>query len=238
VSDAGYKNVELYYDPRPAWVQETILQSLDDFNLRPYSLHLPKFIFFFEEPEFSSSVEAVFPFIEKAGVEVAVLHLPSKKQIKRGIWKPYFDTLLENAEKVGCVLGLENIPYLPDAHLFIRDLLDTHSSKHLGVTIDLEYMHLHGTPMQSLMDVFGQHVENVHFRDSDGDLVDAEGKRKYLNPGKGDIDFDEVMKTLTDYGYEKAITVEVSHRQRENIIRAKEFVETCLEKIGNLKLLD
>ena len=238
VSDAGYEYVELYYEPQPDWVQETILQTLVDFGLKAYSLHLPKFLFFFEEQEFTNLIEAVFPFIKRAGIDVAVLHLPSQKQIKRGDWKQHFDTLLEKARESECVLGLENVPYLPDAHLFIHEQIETHSPKHVGVTIDLEFMHLHGTPIESLMELFEQSVKNVHFRDSDGELVDDEGRRKYLNPGMGDIDLYNVVKTLHDSGYEKALTIEVSHRQKDNILSAKKFAEECLGKLDQFESLE
>ncbi|MFX1370067.1 MAG: hypothetical protein ACFFAY_15850, partial [Promethearchaeota archaeon] len=66
---------------------------------------------------------------------------------------------------------------------------------------------------------------------SDGSLVDEVGRRKYLNPGSGSIDFRANLEVLRDGGYRGPLTVEVSYRKEENISRAKQFMDAILSEV-------
>ncbi|MFW9845662.1 MAG: sugar phosphate isomerase/epimerase family protein [Candidatus Thorarchaeota archaeon] len=232
IKEAGYRHVEVWMDDRPSWLINTYKQTLDDLGLDAYSIHLPKFLVAFEEGDFNRANEIVFPFIKSLGTKVAVFHPPDREMMSEGDeWKKRLDTLLDLAEDSGCTLTIENVPYLPDVDKFIMDQIESNDGRPLGITIDIEFMYISGSKMRQMTSDFGNSIHNVHFRDSDGSLVDEEGYRKYLIPGQGEVDLLSVVRELHTAGYDKALTVEVSHRQRSNIIEAKIYADSCLSKV-------
>lgn len=231
VRDCGFDHVELIYSDEPDWVGKTIESALQDFALKPYSIHLPKFVMSQDEQEFKQVTSAVFAFAAKLGIGVAVLHPPGPPELYGTQWLTRFDRLLELSEETHCSLTLENMPYIPNVDEFLLDIIRTHEMTSLGVTIDLEYMRFHGSQMTDIVEKFGHRLLNVHFRDGDGKLIDADGRRRYLLPGTGDINLLETLRALHRAGYDKAITVEVSHRQRDNIVKAKAFLDDCLRML-------
>jgi len=229
VKDAGYDTVELYYSNLPNWLGETIQASLDDLSLKAYSIHLPKFLVSFDETDFDDAISSAFTFIETLELKAAVLHLPDQEQLASDQWKERFEILLNRAEQAGCVLALENVPYITNVDLIIRDELGKRDNRLLGVTLDMEFMYINQSDIEWLTTTFRDRIVNIHFRDSDGSLVGEDGHRHYIIPGEGKIDLPKVVKTLHHAGYRGPLTVEVSHRQRRNIIDAKSYAERCLE---------
>lgn len=231
VYDSGFDHVELFYNDQPEWVGRTIESALQEFALEPYSIHLPKLVLSQREQEFEEVTDAIFPFIAKLGIQVAVLHPPEPSELSKTEWLGRLERLLHMSEEANCSLSLENMPYIPNVNQFLLDMVKAYKATPLGVTIDLEYMRYHDSQMADIVSKFGHRLLNVHFRDGDGKLVDAEGHRRYLQPGMGDINLLETLQALHLAGYEKAITVEVSHRQRDNIVKAKAYLDDCLEKL-------
>jgi sugar phosphate isomerase/epimerase len=101
----------------------------------------------------------------------------------------------------------------------------------LGVTIDLEFTYINKSDISQIIKDFKNLLFNVHFRDSDGSLVDVNGYRKYLVPGCGEVDLLKMVQSFHEGGYDKALTVEVSHRNPSNIIEAKIYADSCLERL-------
>ena len=231
VKAAGYDTVELWYSNLPEWVGNTVQEALDDLSLKSYSIHLPKFLVTFDEKEFSETVHSSFKFIEACGLKVAVLHLPEQDQLTSSRWTERYKVLLDKAENVDCMLTFENVPYIKDVDLYILNEIQKHNNRSLGITIDMEFMHLNGSDMNWLTNTFGNRIANIHFRDSNGNLLGEDGRRHYIIPGEGEIELHTIVKTLHDAGYTGPLTVEVSHRQKENIIKAKQYAEDCLSEL-------
>ncbi len=231
VRDCGFDHVELIYNNQPQWVGRTIEAALHDLALQPYSIHLPKLVLSQREEEFYEVTRAVFDFVAKLGIQVAVLHPPEPTELSGTQWLTRLDRILQMSEEANCSLTLENMPYVPNVEQFLSDIIKAHEQTSLGVTIDLEYVRYHGSQMSDIIELFGNRLLNVHFRDGDGRLLDADGHRRYLLPGTGDINLLETLSALHRAGYEKAITVEVSHRQKDNIVKAKSFLDDCLRTL-------
>ncbi|MFW9967678.1 MAG: sugar phosphate isomerase/epimerase family protein [Candidatus Thorarchaeota archaeon] len=232
IKDAGYENVEVWIDDRPDWLRKTFQHAIEDYGFNAYSIHLPKFLVAFDDEDFRKSTDVVFPFIEALGVKVAVFHPPDLEMIKEGdAWKDRLDRLLDLAEESCCTLTIENVPYLPRVDQFILDLIANNGGRPMGVTIDLEFMHINGSDINQIVENYKDLIMNVHFRDSDGSLVDENHNRKYLVPGCGEINLLRTVQTLHAGGYDKALTVEVSHRNPSNIIEAKIYADSCLNRI-------
>ena len=127
-------------------------------------------------------------------------------------------------------MAIENVPYLPGVDQFILDLISENGGRPLGVTIDLEFLHINKSDINQIVKDFNGLIFNVHFRDSDGSLVDDDGYRKYLVPGCGEVDLLSTLQALHEGGYDRALTVEVSHRNPSNIIESKIYADSCLER--------
>ncbi|MFX1332228.1 MAG: sugar phosphate isomerase/epimerase family protein [Promethearchaeota archaeon] len=232
VKDAGYENIEVWMDDRPEWLRRTFLHAIEDYGLNPYSIHLPKFLVAFDDDDFKKSTDVVFPFIQDLGIKVAVFHPPDVVMMDESDdWRTKLDRLLDLSEASGCILTIENVPYLPNVDQFILDLIAANGGRPLGVTIDLEFVHINGSDIKQIVKEYRDLIFNVHFRDSDGSLVDENKNRRYLVPGCGVIDLPEVVQTLHDGGYDRALTVEVSHKNPSNIIEAKIYADTCLARL-------
>ncbi len=232
--NAGYDSVELWYSNLPKWIGDTVRAVVEDLSLKAYSIHLPKFLVSFDETQFIDTVKSTFNFIETLGIKVAVLHLPEQDQLSTERWTKRYSVLLDEAENANCMLTLENVPYIRDVEQYILDEIQKTKDRQLGITVDMEFMHLNGTDMSWLTSAFGDRLVNIHFRDSDGNLLGQDGKRHYLNPGEGMIDLHNSVKILHESGYRGPLTIEVSHRQSENIVRAKQYADDCLLSLQEL----
>jgi len=231
VKDAGYETVELWYSDLPSWVSDTLRASLEDLSLRAYSIHLPKFLAVFDEKDFHKSVRATFDLIETLEIKTAVLHPPSPEDIPRTTWEERLGTLLKEASHSDCVITLENVPYINNVDRYIKEEIDSRGSNLLGITIDMEFMHINGSNIEEMIELFGDRISNIHFRDSDGNLLGSDGHRQYILPGEGVIDLHHVVKTLYMSGYDGPLTIEVSHRQVRNIIDARGYADRCLTEL-------
>ncbi|MFW9863086.1 MAG: sugar phosphate isomerase/epimerase family protein [Candidatus Thorarchaeota archaeon] len=232
IKDAGYENIEVWMDDRPEWLRRTFRHAIEDYGLNPYSIHLPKFLVAFDDDDFKKSTDVVFAFIQELGIKVAVFHPPDRVMMdESNEWKVRLDRLLHLAEESDCRLTIENVPYLPDVDRFILDLIANNDGRPLGATIDLEFVHVNKTDINQIVKDYKDLIFNIHFRDSDGSLVDENRNRKYLVPGCGEIDLPRAVQILHAEGYDKALTIEVSHRNPGNIIEAKIYADSCIAKL-------
>jgi sugar phosphate isomerase/epimerase len=53
-------------------------------------------------------------------------------------------------------------------------------------------------------------VRHIHVKDFDGCPVDAHGRRRYLHPGEGNIDFHAVAETLKQRAFSGTVSLESS----------------------------
>ena len=117
---------------------------------------------------------------------------------------------LDTAATAGVALTVETIPCSNAAPLEnVRRALD--ADDRCRVTLDTEFLAHHGQLDEALADdTLWENVAHLHVKDYAGALRDASGKRRYLIPGEGTIDFDALFGTLRKRSYEGALTLEVS----------------------------
>jgi sugar phosphate isomerase/epimerase len=231
VREAGYEHIEVFMNQRNPKVVQSVVDSVRAHSLKPVSIHLPKFLVMYDQEDFNSTIEIIFSFVKKLGIEIAVLHPPKREYAESLHWDAKLNRLLEIGTETGCTITLENVPYINDVDEYIIEHLDMFGDAPLAVTLDFEYLHINRTNLGEFLDAAYDKLMNVHCRDSDGSLVDETGKRKYLNPGTGEVDFRRNLEILHDRGYHGPLTVEVSYRQEGNISRAKQFMDTILSEV-------
>jgi sugar phosphate isomerase/epimerase len=132
---------------------------------------------------------------------------------------------LDVAEETGVTLTVETIPCsagspLRNAHRAIE------TDARCRITLDTEFLAHHGQLDEALDDnALWERVAHVHVKDYAGGLRDAEGKRRYLVPGEGSIDFDKVFEALRKRSYGGALTLEVSTLDASGTVNVQRFRE-------------
>lgn len=78
------------------------------------------------------------------------------------------------------------------------------SGQVLGVNLDLEFLSWHDglrVALEECVPIWGDRLGNIHVKDHDGHPFDAEGRRRYVNPGDGHLDYPWIFGRLRDAGY-------------------------------------
>jgi sugar phosphate isomerase/epimerase len=151
---------------------------------------------------------------ETLGAELIVLHLWDSPESDANLDRN-LETLArchEAASRAGVEFAVETLPSNHSTPLGnIRKVIDTDGR--LTVALDTEFLALHG----ELTIAFGANwlwergvIRHIHIKDFDGSLRDANGRRRYLHPGEGDIDFDTLARTLKRRGFTGTVSLESS----------------------------
>ncbi len=134
------------------------------------------------------------------------------------------------AENHTISLSLELIPHItlpiPELAAFFDEHLDNPV-----FTFDLEY-----TSKYECLDdvlVYASKANNVHVRDYDGHWV-VNGKRRYLKPLDGTLDFDTIFSTIAQSGYDSAYTLEAPHKTVEEINASLQWLTSSLRTHNSL----
>ncbi|MGC1119486.1 MAG: sugar phosphate isomerase/epimerase [Candidatus Methanofastidiosia archaeon] len=135
------------------------------------------------------------------------------------------NSLEHYAEQCSTTLSVELIPHIaieiPDLASFLdRTLVDPF------FTIDLEYT----SKFDCLDEVltFASHINNIHVRDYDGQWI-LNGKRRYLKPLEGNLDFASIFSTISKSGYTGTYTLEAPHNTLEEINSSLQWLRTSLK---------
>jgi sugar phosphate isomerase/epimerase len=119
---------------------------------------------------------------------------------------------LPRAEAAGVQVALETTPCRLSNPLdnIVRALEELEDR--CRVTLDVEFLAWHGCLERALEHpaLGGEVVSNVHLRDYDGSPFDGSGRRRYVNPGDGELDLAGIVRRLLDRGYRGPFTFEGS----------------------------
>ena len=117
---------------------------------------------------------------------------------------------LDIAEAAGVTLTVETIPCSAGSPLAnVHRALD--ADDRCRATLDTEFLAHHGELGAAVADdALWERVAHLHVKDYAGSLLDADNRRRYLIPGEGTIDFEELYAALGKRGYDGALTLEVS----------------------------
>ena len=120
------------------------------------------------------------------------------------------DQCMDAAASYGLEIAIETIPCrvsTPLQNVRLAVERDTRSQ----VALDTEFLALH----KETIEVFEtpwlwhqQRVRNVHIKDFNGHGLSVDGKRRYLHPGEGVIDFEDFFVNLQRQGYQGNISLE------------------------------
>lgn len=195
-----------------------------------YSVHGSKKLCFILEEDFDKGVTLLKEEIELAhtvGAATLVLHIYNSLNET-----PNFDRVIktvvstqEYADNCTVSLSLELIPHItipiPELASFLSQNLEK-----TFFTLDLEYT----SKFECLRDVLTHvtRVNNIHVRDYDGHWV-VNGKRRYLKPLDGTLDFDTIFSDIARSGYNGTYTLEAPHKSLEEINSSMKWLRTSLK---------
>lgn len=153
-------------------------------------------------------------FAQAIGAYTVVLHLwglpESDDAIERNL--SALGQCLNIADNSGVVLAIETIPCRrADPLSHIRQA--TTQDARCGVALDTEFLAIHQQVKSALSsDWLWQTdvVKHIHIKDYDGHMFDVGGSRRYLHPGEGSIDFDQLFAGLTQHNFAGTISLEAS----------------------------
>lgn len=178
---------------------------------------------------------------QQVGAQLVTLHLWDRPESDRNLERNFaaLEPLLPRVQDAGMAVGLETIPctvYNPvdNVHRALThfgglaagcavtldlEFLGWHDCVERGVNgafADLEHSAAfppHNSPHELMEEVRQDHslVLDVHVRDYDGQPFTAEGRRRYLDPGQGQLDFPAIFSALVADGFRGPFMYEGSH---------------------------
>ncbi len=174
---------------------------------------------------------------QQVGAQLVTLHLWDRPESDRNLARNFdaLEPLLPRVQDAGMTVGLETIPctvYNPVDN--VRSALAHFGGLAAGcaVTLDLEFLGWHNCVERGVSGAFADLAGNdtslahnpmaaarqeqsmvldVHVRDYDGQPFTAEGRRRYLDPGQGQLDFPAIFGALVANGFRGPFMYEGSH---------------------------
>ncbi|MGY8823060.1 MAG: sugar phosphate isomerase/epimerase family protein [Candidatus Latescibacterota bacterium] len=190
---------------------------------------------------------------------------PDDSSMKRSetfeIFKKVYPKVVAHAEKVGVNIAIEpwpggapnygNLGCTPES---LRRIFEVCPSPNLGICYDPSHFFRIQIDYIRLLSEFGDRVHHVHLKDTEiipeklyesgilgesyaNTYVCGEGWWRYTIPGEGEIDWNQVLRRLEDFGYDGVLSVELEDHhfwktpelQQEGLLRSKDYIEQFLK---------
>ena len=247
LSVVGFRAAELcgpYLDrlsskPNSLESAKSIRALCDEKKLAISQAHGPTLPFasseWFEREKACATIESLFPLLETLGVRTLVLHpgQPEEPQVEhlnsRFPWTvawgdcaklnaESFQRLSDVSGKFGIRIAIEN---LIDGKISGRRMFGAHpvdlemllaKVPELGLNLDTAHAHAQHLDLPTLIHHCGQRLHGLHVSDNHGELHD-----KHLIPGKGTINWSEVIAALKKVGYQGDFHLELPHERDDSI---------------------
>ena len=216
----------------------------DDHSIELWSLHLPfrptekVNLASFEDSVRKGAIDYYTDIIKKAakiGIKIFVVHPNSGEPIEEGeirekrigFVKECLNTLAEYAAKVGAVIAVENLPRSCIARNSqeLLELLDANDK--LRVCYDTN--HLMGQEASEFIKAVGDKIITLHVSD-----YDFMNERHWL-PGEGKNDWQKIIKSLKEVGYNGVWMYEIRFACPNTILRDRDL--NCDDFMRNAKEL-
>lgn len=143
------------------------------------------------------------------GVVNVVFSMPEKKVAYDVVYKRALESLDElktDAEQLKVNIGLENVwnKFLLSP-MEMRDFIDKIGSEYVGSYLDIGNTLYCGYP-EDWVRILGNRIKKVHFKDY---RMQAGGLHGFVDLLAGDVDYPEVVKALSEIGYDGWVSAEM-----------------------------
>lgn len=200
-----------------------------------FSVHgSKKLCFILEEDRYTGETLLKEEIILAYNVEASTLVLHSYNSLNRTpdlnrVVKTV-SSMQEVAEEYSVSLSLELIPHITISIPVLAAFFNSHLEEP-HFTIDLEYTSKYACLDEVL--TYAARVNNVHVRDYDGKWI-VDGKRNYLKPLDGTLDFDAIFSRIAESQYNSTYTLEAPHKTVEEINTSMRWLRTSVKTHTNL----
>lgn len=130
--------------------------------------------------------------------------------------------IIAYAEQSGVRVAIEYEPgLLIENYTELAFFLEKVDSPWLGANLDIGHSHVAGEEFTEVVAALGTKIFHIHLEDI------RAGKHFHLIPGEGDLDFDEILSTLSRQSYTGFVTVELysyPHRPEEAARQARQYL--------------
>jgi sugar phosphate isomerase/epimerase len=146
---------------------------------------------------------------------------------RHGLKKRTLDNYVKSLRKLvgygrglGVCVMLENMPDKSEISSFADYRYVTDRVRGLGVHLDVSHAYVSDgmKGVRGFISTFKKNILHVHFSDS-------MGFDDHLPIGKGNIDYEKVVKLLKKIGYDRTITFEIFTDDRKDAVRSRELVK-------------
>lgn len=232
IASLGFKKVEVFLETASEYREDycrRLRENTDKYGLEVYSVHSfavqhEPFLFDKYGPRKRDAWDTFFKVVKAAGILGAkhiTFHGPSRrwfgkeaselKSIAREM-----DRLAECAGEYGLSLAWENVYWcLSHDPELVQRVMNNTSSTNINFTLDIKQANRSGVPLEQYLQTMGQRLVTVHINDfSPGNMC--------LLPGRGQVDYKQLFKTLAGINYCGPMIIEV---YRNNFCHYSELVE-------------
>ncbi|HYA32799.1 MAG TPA: sugar phosphate isomerase/epimerase [Candidatus Bathyarchaeia archaeon] len=176
------------------------------------------------------------PYASELGCELVVVHpgivsyprnLHKFERISKENERDSFFRICEKAESEKTLVCVENMPRFPPAfkETWTGDaqveLVDEMQSRFLQVALDVGHCNTTDVPIPQMIHKFGSRIKHVHIHDNDG------FRETHGIVGQGSIPWREVIKALSDIGYDRLLIDE--HRTLEGQKRGRDYLQPIIQ---------
>jgi len=211
-----------------AWDAERVEHDLGSAGLRFETAHADKRIGaeLLEDPQAAlAELDRNCHLATALGAAIVVLHLwelpIGDRRLEENL--ALLPACLDVADSAGVTLAVETIPTTSGSPLENVGRALEHDGR-CRATMDTEFLARQDELAAALADdALWERIVHLHVKDYAGSLRDGEGKRTYLIPGEGAIDFHAVFETLRRRRYEGALTLEVSAVSADGHVDVQRF---------------
>lgn len=138
-----------------------------------------------------------------------------------------FEAIANRCNSRGVTLALENVEWSTYNRVGVFERIAREVTTLRGV-LDIKQARISGEPYEKYLEEMGEKIAHVHISD-----VNDEGK--ICLPGRGDFDFDELVKRLLSVGFDGALLIEVyknDYEKESELKTACEYIQEILYKYG------
>ena len=148
-------------------------------------------------------------------------------------WKAMVDNAFELTSSAGVSLAVEapHTGTLAERYDEVQELLAALDIPEVGIDYDTSHVHRSGTSTDESLELVGDRIVKVALRD-----VDADGE--FCTPGTGLVDFNHVLRALSERGYAGDLVIELETPgiedvagQKREIERARAYIEEILASL-------
>ena len=253
VSLALADNCEWFYEDN--WKEEVkrLKSALNHNGLKCVMTHMPYYSLLLSAEVLDEQMEIAMLRCVKAtsmlGAEIVALHpraffVEKTMQMtdKEDITKSFLYNirnilpLLEEAEKCGCMIGIENLPTYPKYDISFysnfpeehKKLIDAFSSPNVCAVWDFGHANLANKDHVKAIETLGRRIKGTHVHNNFGAIDD------HLPPSMGKVDWKDVMTALRNTGFEGYLTTEAIMTVDHAFKSYLEHLKECLEKLDDM----